>query len=161
MKKNKSRPSEIAAEAHAAAPETRRSGILILNGEGKLLYLNPIAKDLIEGARAEPPSSSRNGNIPSDSKKQTSDSPLPRQIMRLHRYFKNVMTQDARSVDPGMQDPYPIFLKNDSVCFARAIRLKGSPGTAEEAPLLILIETFPFVPPLLRHPEKQLRQSYR
>jgi hypothetical protein len=116
--------------------------------------LNPIAKDLIEGARAEPPSSSGNGNIPSDSKKQTSDSPLPRQIMRLHRYFKNVLTQDAPSVDPGMQDPCVIFLKNDSVCFARAIRLRRRPETSEEASLLIVIESASF------HPDSQDRAFF-
>lgn len=143
MKKQRLLQSEIAAEAAAATPGTRRSGVLVLNGEGKLLYLNPIAKDLLEAMRAEHPSSSGNGTVPSDFKKPTSESPLPHPIMLLHRYFKNVMTHDDRSVDHGMQAPCPIFLKNDSVCFARAIRLQSLPETPEEASLLILMETFP------------------
>ncbi len=158
MEKKNSFQPEIYAELYAAPPQTTRSGILILSHQGELLYLNPTAKDLLDAMEGKHASSGKNAL--SNLKNRKGNAPSPHLITRLHLYFQNLFARDAGLFDSGAQTAYPILLKNDLVCFARAFRLQSASKRPGETHLLILIEaSTPDEEPALQSPPLTEREQ--
>jgi DNA-binding CsgD family transcriptional regulator len=122
--------SEISEEElHQLVRRRAQPGILILNQEGHILYVNHDAKSLLEALTAKSPSPSPN------------HSPLPQIVYQLYTQFKEaVNSAGPEQVGPSMPTVNRVCIHEGIVFLFRALLLQKQGTSRDSIHIMVLIE---------------------